>query len=197
VINPATGEAFARLPHATPQDLDDAVNAAADAFQVWRHTPAIERSALLRRVALLIRERAPQIARNITLDQGKPLAEAILEVQSCAEHAEWHAEECRRIYGRVIPARTPGVRQTVSRDPIGVCAAFTPWNFPFNQALRKIVAGGLDASNVAEAIRVARPWGVDASSRLESQPGRKDPVRVAQFVHAALAAFRQPQKVST
>ena len=140
VINPATGKAFARLPHATPQDLDDAVSAAADAFQVWRHTPAIERSALLRRVASLIRERAPQIARNITLDQGKPLAEAIQEVQSCAEHAEWHAEECRRIYGRVIPARTPGVRQTVSREPIGVCVAFTPWNFPFNLALRKVVA---------------------------------------------------------
>jgi succinate-semialdehyde dehydrogenase/glutarate-semialdehyde dehydrogenase len=68
------------------------------------------------------------------------LAEAILEVQSCAEHAEWHAEECRRIYGRMIPARTPGVRQTVSREPIGVCAAFTPWNFPFNLALRKVVA---------------------------------------------------------
>jgi phosphoribosylanthranilate isomerase len=63
--------------------------------------------------------------------------------------------------------------------------------------MRKIVAGGLDAANVAEAIRVARPWGVDASSRLESQPGRKDPVRVAQFVQAALTAFRQPQKVST
>ena len=140
VINPATGKAFARLPHATPQDLDDAVSAAADAFQVWRHTPAIERSALLRRVASLIRERAPQIARNITLDQGKPLAEAIQEVQNCAEHAEWHAEECRRIYGRVIPARTPGVRQTVSREPIGVCVAFTPWNFPFNLALRKVVA---------------------------------------------------------
>ncbi|MFL9986922.1 NAD-dependent succinate-semialdehyde dehydrogenase [Paraburkholderia sediminicola] len=140
VINPATGEAFARLPHATRQDLDDAVNAAADAFQVWRRTPAIERSALLRRVASLIRERAPQIARNITLDQGKPLAEAILEVQSCAEHAEWHAEECRRIYGRVIPARTAGVQQTVFREPIGVCAAFTPWNFPFNLALRKVVA---------------------------------------------------------
>ena len=140
VINPSTGNAFARLPHATPQDLDDAVSAAADAFQIWRHTPAIERSALLRRVASLIRERTPQIARNITLDQGKPLAEAIQEVQNCAEHAEWHAEECRRIYGRVIPARTPGVRQTVSREPIGVCVAFTPWNFPFNLALRKVVA---------------------------------------------------------
>src|SRR5260370_36854362 len=102
VINPATGKAFARLPHATPQDLDDAVSAAADAFQVWRHTPAIERSALLRRVASLIRERAPQIARNITLDQGKPLAEAILEGQSCAEDAEWHWGGGRRIFWEAV-----------------------------------------------------------------------------------------------
>ncbi|HZF80493.1 MAG TPA: NAD-dependent succinate-semialdehyde dehydrogenase, partial [Rubrivivax sp.] len=81
-----------------------------------------------------------EIARDITLDQGKPLAEARAEVASCAEHAEWHAEECRRIYGRVIPARQEGVRQLVLREPIGVCAAFSPWNFPFNQAIRKITA---------------------------------------------------------
>lgn len=140
VVNPATGKPFAKLPLASRQDLDDAVAAAAKGFELWRHTPAIERSALLRRAAGLIRERAPQIARNITLDQGKPLAEALQEVTTCAEHAEWHAEECRRIYGRLIPARAPGVRQSVTREPIGVCAAFTPWNFPFNQALRKAVA---------------------------------------------------------
>jgi succinate-semialdehyde dehydrogenase / glutarate-semialdehyde dehydrogenase len=140
VINPATGKIIGRLPHAMPQDLDDAVSAAADAFQIWRRTSPFERSVLLRRVAALIRERAPQIARNITLDEGKPLAEAMQEIMNCAEHAEWHAEECRRIYGRVIPARSPGVQQTVLREPIGVCVAFTPWNFPFNQALRKAVA---------------------------------------------------------
>lgn len=75
----------------------------------------------------------------MTLDQGKPLAEAVGEVTSCAEHADWHAEECRRIYGRVVPPRNPDVRQFVVREPIGVCAAFTPWNFPYNQAIRKIV----------------------------------------------------------
>jgi len=71
---------------------------------------------------------------------GKPYAEALAEVNGGAEHAEWHAEECRRIYGRVIPPRVDGVRQLVMREPIGVCAAFTPWNFPFNQAIRKVVA---------------------------------------------------------
>jgi len=83
---------------------------------------------------------AQEIGRNLTLDQGKPLAEAVGEIMSCADHADWHAEECRRIYGRVIPARNPKVQQMVLREPIGVCAAFTPWNFPYNQAIRKICA---------------------------------------------------------
>ncbi|MES2051467.1 MAG: NAD-dependent succinate-semialdehyde dehydrogenase [Pseudomonadota bacterium] len=140
VVNPATGAEFAHLPHATRDDLDRALGAASRAFQTWRSTSPMERSRVLRRVAELIRERAPAIARNITLDQGKPLAEALQEVTTCAEHAEWHAEECRRIYGRVIPSRVESVRQMTMREPIGVCAAFTPWNFPFNQALRKAVA---------------------------------------------------------
>ncbi len=140
IFNPSTGLAFARLPHATKQDLDRALEAASKAFETWRSTSPLERSRILRRVAELIRERAPAIARNITLDQGKPLAEAMQEVATCAEHAEWHAEECRRIYGRVIPPRSESVRQLVVREPIGVCAAFSPWNFPFNQALRKAVS---------------------------------------------------------
>ncbi|MCC2674093.1 MAG: NAD-dependent succinate-semialdehyde dehydrogenase [Ramlibacter sp.] len=140
VLNPATGAAFARLPHATPGDLDRALAAASKAFQSWRFSSPLERSKILRRVAELIRERAPAIARNMTLDQGKPLAEAVQEMATCVEHAEWHAEECRRIYGRVIPPRAETVRQLVVREPVGVCAAFTPWNFPFNQALRKAVA---------------------------------------------------------
>src|SRR5690606_11737450 len=70
------------------------------------------------------------------------LREAIAEIIGCAEHAEWHAEEARRVYGRIVPSRDPAVRQTVVREPVGVCAAFTPWNFPFNQASRKIAAAG-------------------------------------------------------
>lgn len=140
VINPATEAVLGRLPHATRADLDRALAAAQRAFGPWKKTSPVERSAILRRVAELTRLRAPEIARNITLDQGKPLAEALAEVTNCAEHAEWHAEEGRRIYGRVVPPRDPAVRQFVLREPIGVCAAFTPWNFPFNQAIRKIVA---------------------------------------------------------
>ena len=140
VMNPATGKTLGRLPHATAADLDRAVHAAERAFADWRRVSPLERSAILRRAAALMRERAESIARNITLDQGKLIAEARSEVASCAEHAEWHAEEGRRIYGRVIPPRNPDVRQLVVREPVGVCAAFTPWNFPLSQATRKISA---------------------------------------------------------
>ena len=140
VLDPATGDTLGQLPHATREDLDHALAAAERAFATWRHVSPMERGAILRKVGQLSRERAKEIGRNITLDQGKPLAEAMGEVVRCADHCDWHAEECRRIYGRVIPPRTPNVRQFVLREPIGVCAAFTPWNFPYNQAIRKIAA---------------------------------------------------------
>ena len=140
VYNPATGEVIAQLPHASTEDLDRALAAAARAFEGWKKSSPMARSKVLRKVAELARERAGEIGRHMTLDQGKPLAESTGEVTLCADHAEWHAEECRRIYGRVIPARLDGVRQLVLREPVGVCAAFSPWNFPFNQAIRKISA---------------------------------------------------------
>lgn len=140
VHDPATGKVIAKLPHATPKDLERALAAAARAFETWRSVSPMERGRILRKVGELARTRANEIGRNITLDQGKPLAEAVGEVMRCADHCDWHAEECRRIYGRVIPPRLPNVRQFVLREPVGVCAAFTPWNFPFNQAIRKIAA---------------------------------------------------------
>lgn len=140
VTNPATLEVLGHLPHASQADLDRALASAQRAFESWRHSSPMKRSEILRKVEQLSRERAETIGRNMTLDQGKPLAEAIGEITSCADHADWHAEECRRIYGRVIPARSPEVRQMVVREPVGVCAAFTPWNFPYNQAIRKICA---------------------------------------------------------
>jgi succinate-semialdehyde dehydrogenase/glutarate-semialdehyde dehydrogenase len=140
VFDPATGKVIGRLPHATGADLDRALSAAQRAFETWKHVSPMEKSRILRRVGELSRENAKEIGRNITLDMGKPLAEAVGEVMRCADHCDWHAEECRRIYGRVIPARLPNVRQFVLREPVGVCAAFTPWNFPYNQAIRKIAA---------------------------------------------------------
>lgn len=140
VYNPATEEVLGYLPHAGQADLDAALQAAQRAFDTWRKTPPLERAAVLRRAAQLARERVETIARNITLDQGKPLAESRAEVLKAADHFDWHAEEGRRIYGRVIPAFRPDARQLVVREPVGVCAAFTPWNFPFSQAVRKIAA---------------------------------------------------------
>lgn len=140
VTNPATLDVLGHLPHATTADLDRALAAAARAFETWRTSSPMLRSEILRKVGQLSRERAQAIGRNMTLDQGKPLAEAVGEVMGCSDHADWHAEECRRIYGRVILPRSPEVRQMVLREPIGVCAAFTPWNFPYNQAIRKVCA---------------------------------------------------------
>jgi succinate-semialdehyde dehydrogenase / glutarate-semialdehyde dehydrogenase len=140
VFNPANNEIIGQLPHASAADLEAAVESAQKAFVSWRKTSPMERSKILRKAAELARERADSIARNLTLDQGKPFAEAKMEILGCADHADWHAEECRRIYGRWIPSRQEGVRQLVVREPVGVVAAFTPWNFPFNQAIRKICA---------------------------------------------------------
>jgi succinate-semialdehyde dehydrogenase/glutarate-semialdehyde dehydrogenase len=140
IRNPATGDTLGQLPHASATDLQRALQAAERAFATWRHSSPVDRSAILRKVGQMSRDRAQSIGRNITLDMGKPLAEAVIEVTSCADHCDWHAEEARRIYGRVIPPRLPNVRQMVVREPVGVCVAFTPWNFPFNQAIRKIAA---------------------------------------------------------
>jgi succinate-semialdehyde dehydrogenase/glutarate-semialdehyde dehydrogenase len=140
VINPATDEVVGKLPHAGQADLDLALTSAQKAFESWRKTSPLEKSRILRKVAELSRARAQEIGRNMTLDMGKPLVEAAGEVTVCSEHADWAAEECRRIYGRIVPARTDGVRQMVLKEPIGVVAAFSPWNFPYNQAIRKIVS---------------------------------------------------------
>src|SRR6185312_363768 len=140
VFNPATDEVIAKLPHATKDYLDHALASAQKAFQSCRKSSPLERSRILRKVGELARARENDIGRNITLAMGKPVAEAVGEVTVCSEHADWAAEESRRIYGRVIPARSEGVRQFVLKEPIGVVAAFSPWNFPFNQAVRKIVS---------------------------------------------------------
>lgn len=140
VQDPATLQTLGQLPWAEAEDVASAVDAAHAAFGQWRRVSPVERSDLLRRVAALARERAAVIGHAMTLDNGKPLADAVAEVLNAAEHVEWHAEEGRRIYGRVVPARQPGVRQLVVREPVGVCAAFSPWNFPFGQAMKKAAA---------------------------------------------------------
>jgi succinate-semialdehyde dehydrogenase/glutarate-semialdehyde dehydrogenase len=140
VLNPATGETIGTVAHAEHPDLDRALTAAHTAFEKWRHVSAYERSKAMRKVADLIRERADDIARLMVLEQGKPFAEAKGETLVAPDLIEWFAEEGRRAYGRIIPARAPGVYQLVIKEPVGVVAAFTPWNFPINQAVKKIAA---------------------------------------------------------
>ena len=140
IHSPATGTVIGRLAHATRDDLDRALAAADKGFKLWRKVGAYERSQLLRRAAGLIRERAETIAPLMTQEQGKPLAEALMETRAAADIMEWFAEEARRSYGRIIPARAEGVTQMAVKEPVGPVAAFTPWNFPINQAVRKLSA---------------------------------------------------------
>lgn len=141
VENPATGAVLGELPHATTAELDEAVAAATRAFAGWAATAPFERSAILRRTAGILRDRIDAIAAIMTLEQGKPLAEAKGELTHAIELFEWLAEEGRRTYGRVVPSRAPGaLEHLVLREPVGVCAAFTPWNFPALTPVRKLGA---------------------------------------------------------
>ncbi|MBX3622092.1 MAG: NAD-dependent succinate-semialdehyde dehydrogenase [Rhizobacter sp.] len=140
ILNPATGRALARLHHAGTAELDRALAAADKGFKQWRAVSAFERYKVLRRAANLMRERADEIAELMTLEQGKPLAEAKMEAMSAGDLIDWFAEEARRTYGQIVPPRAEGVSQLVIKEPVGPVAAFTPWNFPINQAVRKVSA---------------------------------------------------------
>ena len=144
VINPATGKVLAVLPHASKADLDAALAAAEKGLQVWKNTSAYDRSKILRKAADLLRERNDHIAKVQTQEQGKVYVELRAEVMTSADIIDWYAEEGRRTYGRVIPGRQKGVRQLVIPEPVGIVAAFTPWNFPTLTPVRKI-AGALAA----------------------------------------------------
>ncbi len=138
VVNPATGKQIGTVAHAEKADLDRALEAAEKGFRIWRKTSAFERYKIMRKAADLFRARADQVASLLTQEQGKPLAEAKGEVLAGADVIDWFAEEGRRAYGRVIPARAEGVYQLVVKEPVGPVAAFTPWNFPINQVVRKL-----------------------------------------------------------
>src|SRR6516225_3771703 len=140
VVNPATGRPLGHLPHASAADLDLALEAAKKGFAVFRATSAYERANVLQKAAALVRERADAIAQIMTQEQGKVLAESRAEVLTTADIIEWFAEEGRRAYGRIVPGRGKGVRQLVVQEPVGVVAAFTPWNFPTLTPARKIGA---------------------------------------------------------
>lgn len=140
VVDPATKRTVAQLPMATSQDLDDAVDAARGASRSWRETPALERYRILRRAGELLRERAHDIGKATTIEQGKPIGEATAEVRAAADILDWYAEEARRVYGRIVPAKRVGMRNAVLLEPVGPVAGFTPWNFPITIPARKVGA---------------------------------------------------------
>ncbi len=140
VLNPATGQQIGTVAHAERHDLDAALAAVDKGFGIWKATSAFDRSKLMRRAAELLRERADDIAAVMTAEQGKPLAQAKMETLGAADTIDWFAEEARRTYGQIIPARTAGVLQMTLKLPVGPVAAFTPWNFPINQVVRKLCA---------------------------------------------------------
>lgn len=152
VLNPATEAVIGRLPRADKRDLDDALTAAAEGFRVWSRTSPRDRADVMLKASQLMRERIEEIAHAITLEHGKPLAQARLEVIRGCEFFEWDAGEAVRTYGRVIPS-APGTRYIVHHQPVGTVAAFSPWNFPMSQPARKI--GGAIASGCSLILKAA------------------------------------------
>ncbi|MFT4792634.1 MAG: succinate-semialdehyde dehydrogenase/glutarate-semialdehyde dehydrogenase [Paracoccaceae bacterium] len=140
VIDPATDAQIGTVAHAGIPDLEAAITAVEKGFKIWSATGAYQRAKIMRKAADLLRERAGDIAVIMTAEQGKPLAEAKGETLAGADVIDWFAEEGRRTYGQVIPARIPGVMQQTIKLPVGPVAAFTPWNFPINQVVRKLSA---------------------------------------------------------
>lgn len=138
VTNPATGEVVATVPDAGAAETRLAVAAAASALDAWQGRTAYERSAVLLAAHRLLLERRNEIARIMTTEQGKPLRAATTEVGYAADFLSWFAEEAKRVYGRTIPSARADQRFLVMHQPVGVCAAITPWNYPISMLTRKI-----------------------------------------------------------
>ena len=180
VVDPASGEAIAQVPLASPADLDEALDAADKGFALWRATPAEARAAVLKKAAALLRDRAAAIAQLLTMEQGKPLAEARAEVMSSAALFEWCAEEATRIYGRTL-VRPTGQRALVTRQPIGPVAAFSPWNFPIYLMAKKLAPALAVGCSVIVKPPEETPGCTGALVRCLADAGL--PAGVAQLVH--------------
>jgi len=152
VLNPADESVLGMVPVASRSDLDAALAAAADGFKAWSKTSPAKRAEVMLKAARIMRERIEEIAYAITLEHGKPVAQARLEVVRGCEFFEWDAAEGQRTYGRVIPSE-PGIKYVVMHQPIGMVAAFSPWNFPMSQPARKI--GGALAAGCSIILKAA------------------------------------------
>ena len=138
VINPATEEIIGKASKASPADVEKSLKSAEKGLKVWRNTPPWQRAYIIRKIADLMREKKDVLAKWLTLEVGKPLAEGIGEVGGSADIFEWNAEETKRIYGQTVESRFPDTRVHVYYQPVGVVAALVPWNFPLVLASRKI-----------------------------------------------------------
>lgn len=138
VVDPATGQKLAEVPNLGAEEAEAAVRAADAAWPAWRTRTAKERQAILGRWFELLRKHADDLARIMTAEQGKPLAEARGEVAYAASFVEWFGEEGRRVYGETVPTMDANKRYLVLKQPVGVCAAITPWNFPVAMITRKV-----------------------------------------------------------
>ncbi|MBL4720547.1 MAG: aldehyde dehydrogenase family protein, partial [Alphaproteobacteria bacterium] len=138
VLNPANGDVVGNVPDGGAVDVADAIAAASDAFAGWAGMTAYERSAILARAHVLMLERKEDLARTMTLEQGKPLRAARNEVQYGADFLQWYSEEAKRVYGETIPAPRSDQRFIVAHQPVGVVGAITPWNYPVSMITRKI-----------------------------------------------------------
>lgn len=139
VCNPSTEEVVGRVPHASNEQIANAIAGAAKGFTVWKHTPVAERTRVLLKAAELLKARVEQIAAATVLEQGKNFQAACFEVRRAASILEWDANEGLRHYGRIIPM-APGLQCSVRKEPIGVVAGFSPWNAPVGSPMRKIAA---------------------------------------------------------
>jgi succinate-semialdehyde dehydrogenase / glutarate-semialdehyde dehydrogenase len=181
VHDPASGELLASVASASGPQVEQAVAAAKRAFASWSRMLARERSAILRRWYELIVENADELGRIVTAEQGKPFAEARGEVIYGAGFIEWFAEEAKRAYGDVVPTNQAGRRTVVVKQPIGVCAAITPWNFPSAMILRK--AGPALAAGCTMVLKPASETPLSALALAELADRAGIPAGVFNVVH--------------
>ncbi|AOL22956.1 succinate-semialdehyde dehydrogenase / glutarate-semialdehyde dehydrogenase [Erythrobacter litoralis] len=182
VVNPATEKAIGSAPKVSKEQLDAALAAADSGFAVWRDTPAIERYRVIRRAAELLRERAETIARVVTLEMGKPHAQALGETTGAADLIDFLAEEAKRQGGRIVPARSHAIlEQRVTQEPVGPAVLLTPWNFPINLPAKKI--GGALAAGCSAILKPAETTPASAQMLVECFVDAGLPDGVLNLVH--------------
>ena len=187
VRNPATGDALGELPLADAADLDRALDAAARGFLIWRDSTPQQRAGVLQGAARLMAERADELARIATMEEGKPFAEARVEVMMNVGLFNFYAGECQRLYGRTL-VRPAGQRSTVTHEPVGPVAAFSPWNFPLGNPGRKL--GAPIAAGCSVILKSAEETPASALGVLQALLDAGLPKEVAQ------AVFGVPDEVS-